>query len=92
MLHAVGIQLGVGDLKKHHGVDLHGDVVLGDDRLGRKVHHLLLQGHHLGHPLDERKLEVDAHAPHSVERAQTLDDVGPALADDDHIFNEDQQQ
>jgi hypothetical protein len=37
------IQLGVSDLKIEHGVDLHGDVVLGDKGWGGKIHHLLLQ-------------------------------------------------
>ena len=79
VLHAVGVQLGVGDLEVDHGVDLHGDVVLGDDGLGREVHHLLLQGDIFGHPLNERDLEVQAHAPHALEGAQALDDEGAGL-------------
>lgn len=78
-LHPVGVELRVGDLEVENRVDLHGDVVLGDDGLGREVHHLLLEGNHLCHPLQERNLEVDAHAPDGVEGAQPLDDVGLGL-------------
>ena len=79
MLYTVGVQLGVGDLKVDDRVDLHGDVILGDDGLGGEVHHLLLEGDGLGHPLDKGDLEVDAHAPDGVESAQTFDDVGLGL-------------
>ena len=41
-LHTVGIQLRIGHLVEHDGIDLHGNIILGDNRLGRKVHHLLL--------------------------------------------------
>ena len=79
ILHAVGIQLGVGDLEIDHGVDLHGDVVLGDHRLGVEVCHLLLQADLLHHPLDERDLQMQAHAPHGVEGAQPLHHIGLGL-------------
>ena len=74
MLHAVSIQLGVGDLEVEHSVDLHSDVILGDDGLGREVHHLLLQGHGFSHPLDEGDLQVQAHPPDGTEGAQPLND------------------
>ena len=48
ILHPVGVELGVGNLKIHHRVNLHGDIVLGDDRLGREVDNLLLQADLLG--------------------------------------------
>ena len=85
VLHAVGVQLGVGDLEVDHSVDLHGDIVLGDHGLGREVHHLLLQRDVFGHPLNERDLEVQAHAPHALERAQALDDKGAGLGDDPDV-------
>ena len=43
ILHAIGVELGVGDLKIDDGVDLHGNIVLGDDGLGVEIRHLLLQ-------------------------------------------------
>ena len=89
ILHAVGIQLGVGDLKVDHGVDLHGDVILGDDWLGIEIRHLLLQAHLLHHTLNEGDLQMQAHAPHGVEGTQPLHHIGTGLlhhidvADDD---------
>ena len=91
LLHAVGVQLGVRDLEVDHRVDLHGDVVLGDDRLGREVRHLLLQGHLLGDPLDERQLHVEANAPHRVEGAQPLHHIGLGLLDDVDIADDQDQ-
>ena len=79
LLHAVGVELGVDDLEIDHGVDLHGDVVLGDHRLGVEVRHLLLQADLLHHPLDERDLQMQAHAPHGVEGAQPLHHIGLGL-------------
>ena len=72
---------GVSDLEVDDGVDLHGDVILGNDGLGREIHHLLLQGYVLGYPLNEGNLEVEAHAPHGLECAQPLNDEGPGLLD-----------
>src|SRR5699024_7617081 len=51
LLHAVAVQLGVGNLEVHHRVNLHGDVILGDYRLGGIVQHLLLQIHPPGNPV-----------------------------------------
>jgi hypothetical protein len=48
VLDAVGVELRVGDLVVDDGVDLHGDVVLGDDGLRGIVEHLLLEAHALG--------------------------------------------
>ena len=72
-LHAVGIQLGVGHLVKDDGIDLHGDIILGDNRLRRKVHHLLLQRDPLGDPVHQRHLEVQAGFPGGVIGPQPLD-------------------
>ncbi len=96
VLDTVGIQLGVGDLEVDDGIDLHGDVILGDDGLGIEVGHLLLQADLLHHALDERQLEVQTHAPNAVEGAEALHHVGLGLldhvdaADDDHQ-NDDHQ-
>ncbi|CAN4006671.1 DUF6472 domain-containing protein, partial [Dysosmobacter welbionis] len=57
------------DLEVDHRIDLHGDIVLGDDGLGREIRHLLLQGHLLGHPLHKGHLQVQSHAPHGPERS-----------------------
>ena len=78
-IYAVGVQLRVGDLKIHDGVDLHGDVVLGDDGLGRVIEHLLLEAHLFCHALNERGFEVDADLPDLAERAEALHNVGARL-------------
>ena len=91
ILHAVGVQLGIGDLEVDDRVDLHGDVVLGDDRLGVEVRHLLLEADLLHHPLDERQLEVQAHAPYAVEGAETLHHIGLGLLDDIDAADDDHQ-
>ena len=92
MLHAVGIQLGVCDLEIDDRVDLHGDVVLGDDGLGREVHHLLLQAHFFGHPVQDGELDVEPHAPGGVVRAQPLHHVGPGLLDYVDVGDQQDQQ
>ena len=46
----------VDHLEVDHGVDLDGDVVLGDHRLRRDVHHLDPQ-RHLDQPVDDREPE-----------------------------------
>ena len=53
VLHTVSIELGVGDLEVEHRVDLHGDVVLGDDGLRLEVRDLLLERDDLGDALYE---------------------------------------
>ena len=62
-LDTVGVELRVGDLEIDDGVNLHGDVILGDDGLRRIVKHLLLEADLLGHALNERDLDVDADLP-----------------------------
>ena len=91
IFHAVGVQLGVSDLEVDHGVDLHGDVILGDDGLGGEVHHLLLQGHVLDDALNEGDLEVETHTPHGLEGAQPLNDVGTGLLYHPDIYGNDHQ-
>ncbi len=81
VLYAVGVELGVDDLEVDDGVDLHGDVVLGDDGLGGKIHHLLLQAHPLGHAVENGQLHVGAHAPGSVVGPQALHHEGAGLLD-----------
>ena len=82
MLDAVGIELGVGDLKIDDRVDLHGDVILGDDGLGIEVGDLLLEADLLDHALNEGDLQVQADVPRRAVRAETLDDVGAGLLHD----------
>ena len=82
MLDAVGVELGVGDLKIDDRVDLHGDVILGDDGLGIEVGDLLLEADLLDHALNEGDLQVQADVPGRAVRAETLDDVGAGLLHD----------
>ena len=73
-LHAVGIQLGIGHLVEYDGINLHGDIILGDHRLGCKVHHLLLQRDALRHTVHQRHLKVQASLPGGVVGTQALND------------------
>ena len=79
MLDAVGIELGVGYLEVNDGVYLHGDVILGDNGLGREVGDLLLEGDDLCDPLNKRDLDVDAGAPGDLVRAEAFNDISLAL-------------
>ena len=69
----------------HHRVNLHGDVILGDYRLGGIVQCLLLQIHPPGNPVDEGNLHVQAYAPHRLEGAQPLNDHGLGLLNDHNV-------
>ena len=63
LVDAVGVELGVHYLEEDHRVDLHGDIIAGDDRLGREVRHLLFQADLFGHPLNKRDLDMQAGGP-----------------------------
>ena len=91
ILHPIGVQLRVGDLEIDHRIDLHGNIVLGDDGLGGKIHHLLLQGNILCNPLNERDLEVQAHAPHALKGAQAFNDKCAGLRDHPDVGGQHQQ-
>ena len=88
-LHAVGIQLRVGDLEIDDRVDLHRDVVLGDHGLRREIDDLLLERNLLRDAVDERHLEMHAGAPGRVVSAEALHDVGVCLR---HNFDAGDQQ
>ena len=93
VLDAVGVELGVGDLKIDDRVDLHGDVILGDDGLGIEVGDLLLEADFLDHALNEGDLQVQADVPGRAVRAETLDDVGAGLLHDvDVAHNENEHE
>ena len=79
MLHAVGVKFGVNDLEIDDRVDLHGNVVLGDNGLRREIHHLFLQADPLGHPVDEGQFDVQTHAPGGLIRTQALHHEGAGL-------------
>ena len=91
-LDAVGEQLGVGDLEEHHSVDLHGDVIAGDHRLGLEVHHLLLEGYLFGHAVDKRHFHMHAGGPGGVVAAQPLHHEYIGLGNDADVRHGDQQR
>ena len=93
MLHTVGVELGIGDLEVDDRVNLHGDIIFGDHRLGGKVRHLLLQAHLFGNALDKRHFQMQAYIPNGAERAQPFHHVGAGLLNNDDIAdNQDQEQ
>ena len=91
MLHAVGIQLGICNLKIDHRVNLHGDVVLCNHGLRSEIRHLLLQGHFFRDPLNKGNFHMQAHVPHAAERTQALHHIGPGLLDDDDVADDQRQ-
>ena len=92
MLNAVCVKLGIGYLEVDNGVDLHGDVILRDDGLGRIVEHLLFETDLLGHTLYKRDLKVNADRPDVAERAEPLDNVGSRLLDDINVADDDDER
>lgn len=72
-------------------IDLHGNVIAGDDRLRGKVCHLLLQAHLFGDALDEGNLNVQACRPCVGVAAQPLNDIHLGLGHDDDIGDDHQQ-
>ena len=87
-LHAIGVQLGVGHLIKDDGVDLHGDVILGNNRLRRKVHDLLLERNLLGYAVNNRNFQVQTGLPGAVISAETLNDKHGGLRYNADIGNQ----
>ena len=81
MLNAIGILLCVCDLEKHNGVNLHGNVILGDNRLGLEVHNLLLDGYDTGNLIQEGYQEMGACAPFCMECTQSLNNINLGLGD-----------
>ena len=84
--------LGIGNLEKHDRVDVHGDVVAGDDRLGREIGDLFFQRDFFDNPRDEREFEVETGVPHGAERAQLFHNVGFRLLNDVDIAHNQQQE
>ena len=91
LVDAVGVELGVHYLEEDHRVDLHGDVIAGDDRLGREVRHLLFQADLFGHPLNKRDLDMQAGGPGLGVAAQPLHDIDHGLRHDDDVGDDHQQ-
>ena len=91
MLNAVCVKLGIGYLEVDNGVDLHGDVILGDNGLRREVRNLLLEGDGLCNSFKEGDLDMDAGAPGGLIFAKALDYHDLALLDDANIsYNDDE--
>ena len=88
MLYAVCKLYRVCDLEEHDCVDLHGNVILGDNCLGLEVNHLFLNGDPFCHTVDKRYQEVDAGAPRFIECTQTLDNVDVCLGNDADTGNQ----
>ena len=88
MLDAVGVELGVGDLKIDDRVDLHGDVILCDNGLGREVCYLFLEGDGLCDSFKERDLDMDTGSPGRLIFAQAFDYHDLALLDDADISHD----
>ena len=91
MLDAVGVQLRVGYLEVDDRVDLHGDIILGDNGLRREVGYLLLEGDGLCNSLKKRDLEVDAGAPGGLELTQALDYHDLTLLNDANVPHDDEK-
>ena len=77
----VAAKLAVGHLEEDDRVDLHGDVVFGDDLLRREVVDLLLPGDLLGDPAENGENVMDAGGRGAGAFPQCLDDAFLGLAD-----------
>ena len=73
--------LNVSNIEKYYGVNLHGDIILGDHWLGVEVYHLLLQGDFFGHPVHKGDGEVDAGLPSGLISAHPLHNEHGGLGD-----------
>ena len=87
-LHAVGKQLGVGNLIKDNAVNLHGDVVASDNRLWFKIDYLLFQGNSFCNMVDKRNLKVYAVVPGLIIRAQAFHNEYHRLRNDFNVGNQ----
>ena len=81
--HAVDGARRVVDLERHHGVDGHGQVVLGDHGLRREGDHPFTGVHLLAHTVDERDDERQASGQGPGVPAEPFDDCCLALGDED---------
>ena len=79
MFYAVCKLYRIGDLEEYDGVDLHGDIILGDYGLRFEVNDLFLDGNPFRHTVNERHQKMDAGTPCLVESAETLNDVDICL-------------
>ena len=92
MLDAVGVQLRIGYLEIDDRVDLHGDIILGDNGLRGEVCYLLLEGDGLCNSLKEGDLEVDAGAPCCLVLADSLNYHDLALLNDTYVSHNDEKR
>ena len=90
-LDPVGVELGIGHLIKDNRINLHGNIVLGDYRLGREVDYLFLHGHLFGNPVDERHLDMQPGLPGGIIAAEALDHIDTRLRDDLDVRDHDDQ-
>ena len=85
ILHTIHKQLRILHLHEHHRIDGHGNIILRDHRLRRKVQHLLLQAHLLDDPLHDRNLKVKTRTPGAAVLPQHLRHIRISLRHDaDH--------
>jgi hypothetical protein len=80
--------LRVGHLEVHDGVDGHGQVVLGDDRLWREGDDLLPQVDPVPDPVDEGHQEVQAWGKRTAVAAEPLDNRSGRLRDHHHSLDD----
>ena len=85
MLYAVGVELGIGNLIIKNSIDLHGNIILGNHRLRRKIYNLLFQGHIFCNSFNKRKLYVHTNTPGGSVSAQAFNNHGPSLLNDPNI-------
>ena len=90
-LNAVGVQLRIKNLTEYDRVDLHGDVIFGNNGLRREVKHLLLEADPAGNPLDKRGLQMQSRAPGHFIASQAFNDIGLCLRNDPHVCDDNRQ-
>ncbi len=79
-------------MKVYDRIYVDGYVVLGDNRLGRKVHHVFLERHLLCHLVDEGHLKVKSRLPRYSVRPQPLNDKGVGLGNDSDVADNEPQE
>ena len=92
IIDAVSVELWIGDLVEGDGVDLHGDVIFGDDALWVEVSDLFLHVDGVGDFIEEWDEHMDANSPSGVVGAHSLNDVLIGLLDDLDVADDDDQE
>ena len=85
IFNSVSIKLRIGYLIENDRVNLHRNVILGNNRLRREIHDLFLEGNIPGNSLKKRNFKVYTRLPRHSVCAETLNNISSRLGNNFYV-------